>query len=568
MHQTKIAQKQMTLATTAQQQPEHRFTNLYSLLHWDYWIRCAADAVLARPGSTTAGVDGTTRDAFKANYEQEITHLMASLKRKTYRPQPVRRTYIPKSNGKRRPLGIATLRDRIVQEALRAILDPIYEADFQPHSYGFRKGRCTMDASAVMMPLCNTANKHYYVIEGDIRSYFDNVHHRKLVSLLKRRIADKDILDLIWKFLKAGVMEGGLFARTDSGVPQGGGISPLLSNVYLNEFDTWAEQKWNLTPYERQKRRRAGHGNYVVIRYADDFVAVSNDTLAGVQQAKQDIKHFLETELHLELSDEKTHITHVNDGFDFLGFHLQRVCPEGRWVVHLRPSDQAKARVKTKLKDLTSRNWTWLDEHTRLTSLNAIVRGWADYYRYTSLLSDIEEITRYMWFRYARWLRAKHKGSRIQQLIKAKTKVIHNRTRWTAEIRDGNKRLEAYQWLPTRVELKRQRYRQKGRQGFAHPYIFSGAPVAMDYPLGETGPDERIYTDTVGVPTREEPLDMAERKLKVKLRDDFQCRNCGSREHLQVDHTKGRKSHRPKDLKTLCRKCHHAKHGYRQKVTT
>ena len=118
------------------------------------------------------------------------------------------------------------------------------------------------------------------------------------------------------------------------------------------------------------------------------------------------------------------------------------------------------------------------------------------------------------------------------------------------------------------MELKRQRYRQKGRQGFAHPYIFSGTPVAMDYPLGETGPDERIYTDTVGVPNREEPLDMAERKLKVKIRDDFQCRNCGSREHLQVDHTKGKKSHRPKDLKTLCRKCHHAKHGYRQQTTT
>ena len=126
----------------------------------------------------------------------------------------------PRATARRGPWAYQ-LRDRIVQEALRAILDPIYETDFQPHSYGFRKGRCTMDAIAVIMSLFNTSNKYYYVIEGDIKSYFDTVHHRKLLSILKQRIADKDMLDLIWKFLKAGVMEDGLFARTDTGVPQG-----------------------------------------------------------------------------------------------------------------------------------------------------------------------------------------------------------------------------------------------------------------------------------------------------------------------------------------------------------
>src|SRR4029453_9063991 len=151
-------------------------------------------------------------------------------------------------------LGIPALRERFVQEALRAILDPIFESDFCLHSYGFRKGRCTMDAIAVIMPLFNTSNKHYYVIEGDIKSYFDTVQHRKLLSLLKRRIADRDILDLIWKFLKAGVMEGSLFARTEQGVPQGAIIAPLLSNLYLNEFDQWAAQRWELTPSQRQQR--------------------------------------------------------------------------------------------------------------------------------------------------------------------------------------------------------------------------------------------------------------------------------------------------------------------------
>jgi RNA-directed DNA polymerase len=197
MDQTKMAQKQMTLAERAQNDQAYSFTNLYSLMHWDYWLGCAADVVLARPGSSTAGVDRETRRDFKETYAEQMATLRENLKRKTYEPQPVRRVYIPKSSGKMRPLGIPALRDRIVQEALRAILDPIYETDFQLHSYGFRKGRCTMDAIAVLMPLFNTVGKHYYVIEGDIKGYFDTVHHRKLMSILKSRIADKDILDPI-----------------------------------------------------------------------------------------------------------------------------------------------------------------------------------------------------------------------------------------------------------------------------------------------------------------------------------------------------------------------------------
>lgn len=570
MNQTKMSQKQMKLARTAQENPAHRFTNLYSLMHWDYWIECAAQAVLARPGSTTAGIDGTTRNNFKANYQEEIRKLVESLKTKTYAPQPVRRVYIPKRNGKKRPLGIPVLRDRIVQEALRAILDPIDESDFRPHSYGFRKGRRTMDAIAVIMSLTGPMQRYYYAIEGDIKSYFDNVHHRKLLSILKRRIADRDILNLIWKLLKAGVMEAGLFARTETGVPQGGVISPLLANVYLNEFDKWAEAKWHLDQNAQRRRRYAGQGNYRLIRYADDFVVLSNDRIEGVKQAKQAIRDFLTNELHLELSEEKTHITHVNEGFDFLGFHIQRCKPEGRWVVHLRPSDKAKERVKRKIKDLTTRSWTWMDEYNRMTTLNAIVKGWAEYYKHTSLLEDIEEITRYTWFRYLGWLLKKHKGSRKQELIRSKTKAIHNRTRWTAEIREGAITLEAYQWLPTRKELKRSKYMQKGKAGFPHPYLPGEQDMlsSADYPMGETGPTESIYTATIGATcgrkNRKEPLDMAERKLRAKMRDDFKCVRCGSTENLRVHHRNGTKSHRMEGLETLCQKCHHAEHGYRQ----
>jgi group II intron reverse transcriptase/maturase len=429
-----------------------------------------------------------------------------------------------------------------------------------------------MDAVAVIMPLFNEKIKHFYVIEGDIKGYFDTVHHRKLLTILKRRIADKNIIDLIWKFLKAGVMEKGLFAETEQGVPQGGVISPLLANIYLNEFDKWAAAHWELNQYERSKRRKSGRGNYKMVRYADDFVVVSNDTIAEVEQTKREIKDFLETELHLELSDEKTLITHVNDGFDFLGFHIQRGRPEGRWVVHLRPSEKAKQRIKEKIKSLTSRNWTWLDEYTRLMSLNAVVKGWAEYYRYTSLHSDIEEVSKYTWHRYLGWLLDKHKGSRTNELITAKTRVIQNRTRWTAEIRQGDKSLTAHQWLATRQELKRGRYPQKGVDGFPHPYIFEDEPTYNDYPMRETGPAEFIYTQTIGATSgrssRNEPLELGETILRAKMRDDFKCVRCGSTENLRVHHTKGTKSHQLEDLETLCQKCHHAEHGYRDTTTT
>ena len=174
-----------------------------------------------------------------------------------------------------------------------------------------------------------------------------------------------------------------------------------------------------------------------MVRYADDFVVVSNSPIAEVKATKQAIQQFLENELHLTLSEEKTVITHVNDGFDFLGFHIQRKKVNGKWAVHLRPTAKAKERVKQKLKALTSRNWTWMDEYTRLTTLNAIVRGWAEYYRYTSLVQDIEDITRFTWFRYLNWLLAKHKGSHKGQLMKRQDQ---NAPRQNPLVRRGTRR--------------------------------------------------------------------------------------------------------------------------------
>jgi hypothetical protein len=208
-----------------------------------------------------------------------------------------------------------------------------------------------------------------------------------------------------------------------------------------------------------------------------------------------------------------------------------------------------------------------MDEYTRLTTLNWIVRGWATYYRQASLVHDIEDVTRYTWHRYLSWLRKKHKGARVGHLIQAKTKVIHNRKRWTAEIREGKTTLSTYQWLPTANEFTRRKIHRKGKEGYPHPYLGTTEPSGRETPVDDTGPDERLYTVALGVSKRDEPLGFAERKLRVKMRDGFRCRACHNPANLQVDHIHGRKSHRPKHLQTLCLDCHRAVTQERQHQT-
>jgi RNA-directed DNA polymerase len=188
-----------------------------------------------------------------------------------------------------------------------------------------------------------------------------------------------------------------------------------------------------------------------------------------VRQAKQEIRDFLENELHLELSEEKTLITHVNDGFNFLGFHIQRVQARRTLGGASSTNRQGKERVKGKIKDLTSRSWTWMDEYNRMTTLNAIVKGWAEYYKHTSLLEDIEEITRFTWFRYLGWLLKKHKGSRKHNSSRPRRKLSITGHAGRQRYVKGQTTLEAYQWLPTRKELKRSKYMQKGRNGISPP---------------------------------------------------------------------------------------------------
>ena len=214
---------QRKLSQKATEEPEHTFDDLYSLLCNEVWLRVAHHKVNANQGRETAGIDWQSMSNFNGDLEGNLESLRVMLKAKTFEPLPVRRVYIPKANGKKRPLGIPGIRDRIVQEALRMILEPIWEADFSIHSYGFRPNRSTYDAIARLGNRLASyrADSYQWVIEGDIASYYDTIPHRRLIKAVKKRVADRDIRDLLWKFLRAGVMYRGEVQETITGTPQG-----------------------------------------------------------------------------------------------------------------------------------------------------------------------------------------------------------------------------------------------------------------------------------------------------------------------------------------------------------
>jgi group II intron reverse transcriptase/maturase len=319
-----IGEMQRKLSLKAEREPNHRFDDLHGLLHDRDWLLLAHDYVAQNAGSVTAGCDGLTMAPFDEHLESNLQQLANDLRSGAFEACPVRRVYIPKSGNRLRPLGIPSIRDRIVQEALRMVLEPIYEADFSQSSYGFRPNRCTMDAMARIQLATTNQAKFFWIIEGDLSSYFDTIGHHRLVEILRQRIADKKILRLIWNFLTAGVMEGKLFRDTVSGTPQGGIARPLLANIYLNELDRYMNKYTGLARSEKTRRRQQGLTNCVYVRYADDFVVLCNGSKAQAQTIKEELTTFLHDHLGLMLSDEKTVITHLNDGFTFLGFHMVR----------------------------------------------------------------------------------------------------------------------------------------------------------------------------------------------------------------------------------------------------
>ncbi|MBX3324465.1 MAG: reverse transcriptase domain-containing protein [Nitrospira sp.] len=239
---------QRKLATWSTENPERKFDRLLRLIADRTWLAEAVRITLASSGARTPGVDGVDKAMMTGNLHQELATIRAELLAGSYTPQPARRVYIPKANGTLRPLGIPCLRDRVVQRAMLMAMEPIWESDFHRMSYGFRPARSVHHAiRTVKLQLQESDEQRTagrWVIEGDLASYFETVHHRLLLKGVRNRIADQRVLALLWKFIKAGGVDRGLFCAASEGVPQGGVISPLLSNIMVHEFDGWMEANY------------------------------------------------------------------------------------------------------------------------------------------------------------------------------------------------------------------------------------------------------------------------------------------------------------------------------------
>ncbi|MEM9216804.1 MAG: group II intron reverse transcriptase/maturase [Cyanobacteria bacterium P01_F01_bin.150] len=381
-----IIKTQRSLATKAKYNPTHQFGDLYALMCRVEWIRVAFTRVLANQGARTAGIDGVTKKTFASESARLdlLAELRAELQQQSFCPAPVRRISIPKVNGKTRPLGISTLKDRVVQMLLKKVMEPIWESDFLNCSNGFRPGRRTMDCIARLDSYINRSNKYYWIVEGDIKAAFDSVHHDILLKLLRERIADRRLLTLVEQFLKAGIIENKLFKTTEIGVSQGSICSPLLANVYLHQLDLfWWNKYGGLSRKAKERRRKQHLGNCGLIRYADDWLLLTNGGKAEAYRLRDEVQHFLAETLKLELSVEKTHVIHVNDGFTFLGFYVRRyVSAHDRPKVLVTPSEKTQDRLKAKIKEMTSRKRFRDSPLLKFSAINAVTRGWIAYYRH------------------------------------------------------------------------------------------------------------------------------------------------------------------------------------------
>jgi RNA-directed DNA polymerase len=328
---------------------------------------------------------------------------------------------IPKTGGKLRRLGIPTVADRVVQASLKLVLEPIFEADFLPCSYGFRPKRRAHDAVAEVRYLATRPRCYDWVVEGDIKACFDEIDHTALMGRVRRRVGDNRVLGLVKAFLKAGILteDAGLQDST-AGTPQGGILSPLLANVALSVLD---EHIAGLPggpatgSIERAKRLRHGQPNFRLVRYADDWCLMVRGTRAHAEALREDIAAILAT-MGLRLSPEKTLITHIDEGLDFLGWRIQRRRKRGtsKSYVYVHPSTKAVLAVKRKLKTLRRTVEPNQPLDALLRRVNSTLQGWAGYFRAGVSSATFSYLSHYTWQMVWRWIRRKHRKSTWKQL--------------------------------------------------------------------------------------------------------------------------------------------------------
>lgn len=391
-----------------------RFDDLYNLVCDPAFLVVAWERVAGNKGSRTPGVDRATVAHIRhwIGVEAFLEGVRADLKARTFQPVEVRQVMIPKPGGKVRRLGIPTVTDRVVQAALKLVMEPIFEAGFQPCSYGFRPNRRAQDAVAEIHHF--TSKAYGWVLEADIEACFDRIDHVALMDRVRHRISDKRVLGLVKAFLKAGVMTTiGTREATHTGTPQGGILSPLLANIALSTLDDHFDRQWDQamgTANLRVQRRRRGEATYRLIRYADDFVVVVKGERRHAEELREEVAAVL-APMGLRLSPEKTRVVHIDHGFDFLGFHIRRMRKRGsnKWFVYTKPSAKAIASIKGRVKTMTYRSTLHHDPAYLLDYLGRVLRGWANYFRHGVSKAVFAAIDSYAWERITAWLRKKHR---------------------------------------------------------------------------------------------------------------------------------------------------------------
>lgn len=401
----KVRQLQRRLWVCAKSSKTRRFHALYDRIHrsdvlWEAWKR-------VRSNKGAAGVDETTlRSIEERGVTQFLEGIQADFKAGRYRPSPVKRRWIPKADGKQRPLGIPTVRDRVIQMAAKLMIEPIFEADFQPCSYGFRPKKSATQALEAIREAGNRG--HSFVVDADIRGYFDSIDRTTLMELVKERISDRRVLKLMRQWLEAGVMEDGTVKETLAGTPQGGVISPLLANIYLNKLDRiWATRCSSLG---------------VLVRYADDFVVMCR-TESAAQEALRRIGLVM-NRLGLQLHPEKTRMVDLRRGkesFVFLGCTIRkkrsiqrhpRMHFMQRW-----PSPRAMKRIRERVHELTDARHSGKDVKQIIAALNPVLRGWGNYFRTGNAERKFNQLDSYVYHRLAQWM-GRRGGQRMQRMEK------------------------------------------------------------------------------------------------------------------------------------------------------
>jgi RNA-directed DNA polymerase len=402
---------QTKLHRWATDSPDRRFDDLFNLVADPAFLTVAWDRVRGNRGARSAGVDGVKPRSIVVEEESFLRRLRDDLKACRFEPLPVRQRMIPKANGKLRSLGIPTARDRTVQASVKLVLEPIFETDFHPCSYGFRPGRRAHDAIAEIHMLAS--NEYTWVLEGDITACFDEIDHRALMGRVRGRIGDQRVLRLVKAFLRAGVLsEDGITRETKMGTPQGGILSPLLANIALSVLDDYFAAAWRrdmATRTQRATRRHSGGATYRLVRYADDFVVMVAGTEAHADGLRDEVAAVLST-MGLRLSEEKTMTVHIDDGFDFLGFRIQRQTKRGsnKRFVYTWPSKKSLTSIKAKLKTIT-RQGTNNPLSDLLRQLNGVLRGWTNYFRHGVSKATFAYLHQFTWLRVVGWLRRKHR---------------------------------------------------------------------------------------------------------------------------------------------------------------